>query len=50
MEIFGPDLGMPRTRAMGGGMFELRIKPRRELRGCSSARQLTVASSFFTNS
>jgi phage-related protein len=26
MELFGPDLGMPRTRAMGGGLFELRIK------------------------
>lgn len=26
MERFGPDLGMPHTRAMGGGLFELRIK------------------------
>jgi phage-related protein len=26
MEIFGPDLGMPHTHAMGGGLFELRIK------------------------
>ena len=26
MEIYGPDLGMPRTRAMGDGLFELRIK------------------------
>ena len=26
MEEFGPDLGMPHTRAMGGGLFELRIK------------------------
>lgn len=26
METFGPDLGMPHTRAMGGGLFELRIK------------------------
>lgn len=26
MEIFGPDLGMPHTRAMGGGLFELRLK------------------------
>jgi phage-related protein len=26
MEIYGPDLGMPHTRAMGGGLFELRIK------------------------
>jgi phage-related protein len=26
MEMFGPDLGMPHTRSMGGGLFELRIK------------------------
>lgn len=26
MEIHGPDLGMPHTRAMGNGLFELRIK------------------------
>jgi phage-related protein len=26
MEAFGPDLGMPHTRAMGGGLFELRLK------------------------
>jgi phage-related protein len=26
MEVFGPDLGMPHTRAMGGGLFELRLK------------------------
>jgi phage-related protein len=26
LEQFGPDLGMPHTRAMGGGLFELRIK------------------------
>jgi phage-related protein len=26
MEVFGPDLGMPHTRSMGGGLFELRIK------------------------
>jgi phage-related protein len=25
MEAFGPDLGMPHTRAMGGGLFELRL-------------------------
>jgi phage-related protein len=23
---FGPDLGMPHTRSMGGGLFELRLK------------------------
>jgi len=26
MEVYGPDLGMPHTRAMGRGLFELRIK------------------------
>jgi len=26
MIIFGPDLGMPHTRAMGKGLFELRMK------------------------
>ena len=26
MEIFGPDLGLPHTRAMGSGLFELRLK------------------------
>jgi phage-related protein len=26
MELLGPDLGMPHTRAMGGGLFELRLK------------------------
>ncbi len=25
---FGPDLGMPHTRAMSGGLFELRLKSR----------------------
>lgn len=26
MEVHGPDLGMPHTRAMGQGLFELRLK------------------------
>ena len=26
MLTFGPDLGMPHTRAMGKGLFELRLK------------------------
>jgi phage-related protein len=26
MEIYGPDLGLPHTKAMGGALFELRIK------------------------
>ena len=26
MEMYGPDLGMPHTRPMGDGLFELRLK------------------------
>lgn len=26
LEIFGPDLGMPHTRPMGRGLFELRLQ------------------------
>ena len=26
IEAYGPDLGMPHTRAMGDGLFELRLK------------------------
>ena len=26
MELYGPDLRMPHTRAMGEGLFELRLK------------------------
>jgi phage-related protein len=26
MEVYGPDLGMPHTRAMGDGLFKLRLK------------------------
>mgnify|MGYP001457121603 CR=1 FL=1 len=26
MEVYGPDLGMPHTRAMEKGLFELRLK------------------------
>jgi phage-related protein len=26
MVLYGPDLGMPHTRAMGEGLFELRLK------------------------
>lgn len=28
MELYGPDLGMPHTRTMGDGLFELRLKAR----------------------
>ena len=26
MALYGPDLGMPHTRSMGQGLFELRLK------------------------
>lgn len=26
LELYGPDLGMPHTKAMGEGLFELRLK------------------------
>jgi len=26
MEVYGPDPGVPHTRAMGGGLFELRLR------------------------
>ena len=32
MRIFGPDLGMPHTRAMGSGLFELRLKSQEGIR------------------
>ena len=51
MEQFGPDLGMPHTRAMGGGLFELRLKAAElELRGFSIARSSIGVSLFFINS
>ena len=43
MEVFGPDLGMPHTRAMGGGLFELRIT-------AAEGIARTAASSFFISS
>ena len=32
MLIFGPDLGMPHTRAIGQGLYELRLKSKEGLR------------------
>ena len=31
MQKFGPHLGMPHTRALGGGLFELRLKAKEGL-------------------
>ena len=38
MQVFGPDLVMPHTRAMGSGLFELRLKSREVLDGFFIAR------------
>lgn len=38
LETYGPGLGMPHTRAMGSGLFELRIKAVKELRESFTAR------------
>lgn len=35
---FGPDLGMPHTRAMSAGLFELRLKSREGIGECFTAR------------
>lgn len=40
MEVFGPDLGMPHTRAMGNGLYELRI---RSVEGIARVFYCTVA-------
>jgi phage-related protein len=50
MEVYGPDLGMPHTRAMGDGLFELRIKA---MEGIARVFYCTVvhgASCSFTSS
>lgn len=44
--VYGPDLGMPHTRAMGGGLHELRLKSKEGLRrvfyGHVSAKQIVM--------
>lgn len=37
MLVFGPDLGMPHTRAMSAGLFELRLKSSEALGGFFTA-------------
>lgn len=32
LEHFGPELSMPHTRAMGGGLYELRVRGKQEVR------------------
>ena len=38
MVHFGSNLGMPHTRALGGGLFELRVSGEKALLVCFSAR------------
>jgi len=40
IEIYGPDLGMPHTRAMGDGLFELRLKATKGIHGVSIAQMV----------
>ena len=39
MVALGPNLGEPHTKAMKGGLFELRLKGAEGLLGCSTARR-----------
>ena len=54
MQAFGPDLGMPHTRAMGGGLFELRMKSKEGLARvfyCTlPARRIVMLSGFIKKS
>jgi phage-related protein len=51
---FGPALGMPHTRAMGGGLFELRVKGQegiaRVFYGTAVAQQLIMLHVFIKKS
>jgi hypothetical protein len=38
METYGPDIGMPHTRAMGGGLFEVRAEGGKASDARSTAR------------
>jgi hypothetical protein len=42
MEVHGPDLGMPHTRAMGDGLFERRLTAGKALLECSTVRWLVA--------
>ena len=54
MITFGPDLGMPHTRAMGKGLFELRLKSKegigRVFFCLRSARRIVMLHSFVKKS
>ena len=56
METHGPDLGMPHTRAMGGGLLEMRLKGREGIarvlycisyRFCKTANMFGVFETIF---
>jgi len=50
MEHYGPDLGMPHTKAMGDGLFELRLKAGEGIARFFTARLSANVSSCFINS
>ena len=37
MQVYGPDIGMPHTKAMGAGLFEVRAKDAKASAGRSTA-------------
>lgn len=47
MEVHGPDLGMPHTRAMGDGLFELRLKA---AEGIARGRTIVMLHQFIKKS
>ena len=44
MEMYGPDLGMPHMRALGDGLFELRLKAAEGIARVFSAQLLAERS------
>jgi phage-related protein len=54
MEVYGPDLGMPHTRVMGHGLYELRLKAAegiaRVLFCMGSGRKIVMLHSFIKKS
>ena len=54
MECHGPDLGMPHTKALGSGLFELRLKAgegiARVFYCCLSGQQIVILHHFIKKS
>ncbi len=50
MKVYGPNLGLPHTRAMGDGLFEIRIKGdegiARVFYGTAVGRKIVILHSF----